>query len=98
MRVQENMPVKNDSSWLTDSLTEEERTTARSIAQIASTIQRRRKAMGYTQQELAALLDVTQAMISRWENGEENFTIATLAKISIALRMELYNPLEAQAV
>jgi len=48
----------------------------------------------YTQQELANMLGVSQVMISRWENGEENFTIATLARISKALGMALYNPLE----
>jgi hypothetical protein len=29
-------------------------------------------------------------MISRWENGEENFTLATLAKISASLEMEMH--------
>ena len=51
-----------------------------------------------SQQELANRLGVTQVMISRWENGEENFTVATLAKISEALDMELCNSLERKAV
>ena len=98
MRVIEKMPPANESRWLVDSLTAEERAAAKSIAQIASAIQRQRKVLGYTQQELATLLGVSQAMVSRWENGEENFTVTTLAKISVALGLELCNPLEAQVV
>jgi len=33
-------------------------------------------------------------MVSRWENGEENFTVATLVKISSALGLDLYNPID----
>ena len=87
-----------ESTWLSDQLTYEDSLTAKYLAQIAAAIQRQRKAKGYTQQELASKLGVSQVMISRWENGDENFTIATLAKISSALGLELQNPLEKQAV
>jgi len=60
--------------------------------------QRQRKSKGYTQHELAKKLGVSQVMVSRWENGEENFTIDTLAKISTALEIEWNNPLEKRAV
>jgi len=98
MSIKAKMEKAKESTWLYDSLTEEEIITAKYIAQIATTIQRQRKAKGYTQKELASKLGVSQAIVSRWENGEENFTIATLAKISTALDMELYNPLEKYAV
>ena len=68
------------------------------IGQIAAIIQRQRKEKGYTQHELANKLGVSQVMVSRWENGEENFTISTLAKISAALGIEWNNPLEKRAV
>ena len=98
MSFKEKMEKSVESEWLSDYLTHEEVITAKYIAQIATTIQRKRKAVGYTQKELASKLGVSQVMVSRWENGEENFTIATLAKISAALGMELYNPLEKHAV
>jgi len=97
MRIEERITLAKENNWLSGTLTAEERFVAKHIAQIAATIQRERKAKGYTQRELAKILGVSQALVSRWENGEENFTIATLAKISVALEMELCNPLEAKA-
>jgi len=84
------------TAWLYDMFTEEEHIEQRCIAQISTSIQRRRKAKGYTQKDLGKKLGVSQVMVSRWENGEENFTIATLAKISKVLELELSNPLENQ--
>ena len=98
MSIKEKMDNSKDNAWLSDNLTIEESITAKYIAQIAATIQRQRKAEGYTQQELANLLGVSQVMVSRWENGEENFTIATIARISRVLGMALYNPLEKRVV
>ena len=90
--------MAKESAWLSDYLSQEESIIAKYIGQIASIIQRQRKEKGYTQQELANKLGVSQVMVSRWENGEENFTIATLAKISAALGIEWTNPLEKRAV
>ena len=98
MSIQEKMNQATETSWLVDSLTPEERMAAESIAIIAATIQQHRKAQGYSQKELAQKMSVSQAMVSRWENGEENFTVATLAKISAALGLKLHNPLEGCAV
>ena len=98
MSIKEKINKSKDNAWLSDNLTVEESIIAKYIAQIAATIQRQRKAKGYTQQELASMLGVSQVMVSRWENGEENFTIATLARISKALGMALYNPLEKRVV
>ena len=98
MKIKEKMDNAKESAWLSDSLSQEESIAAKYIAQIATAIQRQRKAKGYTQQELASKLGVSQVMVSRWENGEEYITIATLVKISTALNMELYNPLEKRAV
>ena len=98
MSVKGKMDKAKESAWLSDYISQEESITAKYIAQIAAAIQRQRKAKGYTQQDLANRLGVSQVMISRWENGDENFTVTTLAKISAALGMELYNPLEKRAV
>ena len=97
MSIKEKMDNAKESTWLSDHLSQEESITAKYIAQIAAVIQRQRKAKGYTQKELASKLGVSQVMVSRWENGDENFTVATLTKISVALGMEFYNPLEKHA-
>lgn len=98
MNINEKINNSKDSDWLSENFTLEESIVAKYIAQIAATIQRQRKTLGYTQKELANIIGVSQVMVSRWENGEENFTIATLAKISKALEMTLYNPLEKRVV
>jgi len=98
MSITEKMDNANESTWLSDFLSQEERITAKYIGQIASVIQRQRKEKGYTQHELANKLGVSQVIVSRLENGEEDFTITTLAKISTALEIEWHNPLEKRAV
>jgi ribosome-binding protein aMBF1 (putative translation factor) len=95
MSLKEKMANAPENTWLVDSLSEDERLTAEFIAQIAVSIQLTRRERGYTQKELAEKLGVSQVMISRWENGDENFTVATLAKISSALGVRLVNPLSA---
>jgi len=91
MNIKNKIKSAKESTWLSSQLTQEEKETAMHIAQISTMIQRQRKDCGYTQKEFAKLLGVSQAMVSRWENGEENFTIATLVKISAALKIKLYN-------
>ena len=97
MSIKDKMDKAKESDWLSDYLSQEESIIAKYIGQIAAIIQRQRKEKGYTQQELASKLGVSQVMVSRWENGEENFTISTLAKISAALGIEWTNPLEKRA-
>jgi len=98
MNISKKINASTENSWLSDTLTQEECATAKYIAQVAVIIQRQRKTKGYTQMDLAQKLGVSQAMVSRWENGEENITLATLVKIASALDIELYNPLEKRAV
>jgi DNA-binding transcriptional regulator YiaG len=87
--IKDKMKNAKVCTWFNDHLTYEERETAKKIAHIAVAIQLQRKAMGYTQKSFAKKLGVSQTMVSRWETGEENFTIATLIKITSALGIEL---------
>ena len=48
------------------------------------------KERGMTQKEFAHMIGHTQAEVSRWLSGTHNFTLATLAKISVALDMNLF--------
>ena len=48
------------------------------------------KERGLTQKEFAHMIGHTQAEVSRWLSGSHNFTLATLAKISVALGVNLF--------
>lgn len=62
-------------------LSREEKLEADLLADIAVQIHTRRTEMGMSQTEFAKFNNVTQAMVSKWESGEYNFTIQTLAKV-----------------
>lgn len=49
----------------------------------------RKKRDGYTLQKLAKELDTNKAEVSRWFNGDPNWTINTIASIANALDLEL---------
>ena len=100
-KIADKLAASKENTWMLDSLSPDEQIAAEFIANIAVSIQTARRERGYTQKELAERIGVSQVMISRWENGDENFTVATLAKISSVLGIGLVNPLyqhTAQAV
>ena len=62
-------------------LSREEKLEADLLADIAVQIHTRRIEMGMSQAEFAKFNHVTQAMVSKWESGDYNFTVQTLAKV-----------------
>ena len=62
---------------------------AEALATISSKIIEKRLAHGYSQTEFAKYMNVSQSMISKWESGDYNFTINTIASICSKLRLEL---------
>jgi len=48
-----------------------------------------REQKGWTQEDLAGILETSQSSVARIENGEQNFTTDTLAKISQALNHKI---------
>ena len=56
---------------------------------IADEIEDALKAKGMTQKELAERLGTSAAAVSRWLGGGHNFTLSTLAKISVVLGIPL---------
>ena len=56
---------------------------------IADRIDDALKANGMTQKELAVRLGTSAAAVSRWLSGGHNFTLSTLAKISVELGVPL---------
>lgn len=65
-------------------------------AKISSDITRIRIARGLSQKDFAEQIGVTQGLVSRWESGDSNYTIATLAKIAAAcgldIRISIHDP------
>ena len=55
---------------------------ANAIAKISMFILKYRLNANMTQKEFAKKMGVTQAMVSKWESAEYNFTIETIAHIS----------------
>lgn len=56
-------------------------------AQIAVSIFNARKARGMTQADFAKLCGVTQAMVSKWESGDNNFSITAWAELAHRLSL-----------
>lgn len=44
---------------------------------------------GLTQADVAALVDVDQATVSRWEAGYQAISIAMLCRLAVALNVEM---------
>jgi transcriptional regulator with XRE-family HTH domain len=55
------------------------------MATIAARIRERRKALGLNQEELAAMLNITQSQISRYERGDNDPTADILIALSRVL-------------
>ena len=58
-----------------------------------------RKAAGLTQKELAQRTGISQADISRLEQGEKNTSIRTLSRLAAAMHMQLsieFKPIEEE--
>lgn len=52
-------------------------------------VERKKRPDGYTLQQLADALGTNKAEVSRWFNGEPNWTINTIAGIANALNLDL---------
>ena len=61
--------------------------------EIGDLIRDTRKAQNLTQKDFAEKMDVSQSLVSRWESGDCNFTIRTLAQIAEALKLNLKSPI-----
>lgn len=56
---------------------------------ISASIVRKRVELNMTQKEFAIYVGVSQGMVSKWEGGDYNFSIKSLAEIAEKLDMEL---------
>lgn len=59
------------------------------LGSISASIAKKRIQSNMTQKEFANHMGVSQGMVSKWEGGDYNFSIKTLADIAEKLDMEL---------
>ena len=81
------MSINDLLNLFEDSVTASEVMEARAIAQVTTSIIKERKRLGLDQKEFANKLGVSQSLVSRWENGNSNFTIKSLSEIAAKLDM-----------
>jgi UDP-N-acetylglucosamine 1-carboxyvinyltransferase len=68
--------------------------------EVAALIRRTREERGLTQYELAKRMGSAQSTVARWESGEHDFEMKTVARIAAALGVELvvhFGPQEMDA-
>jgi len=70
---------------------------ADAISDVSVAIIRKRIAFGMTQKEFAKYIGVSQGMISKWENGDYNFTLRAIAEICEKLDLQMNLKLEEYA-
>lgn len=85
-----NTEINTFSTWITDGLSDLEIKKIKDLARISAAIELRRKELGMNQKQFAAHMGVSQAMVSKWESGEYNFTINTLNEICAKLGLFFY--------
>lgn len=77
---------------LTTDVSEKEMLLSTLQAKIASVIISNRIRRDWSQQDLADALGVSQSLVSRWENGDNNYTLSTLVDIALTLDIEMCSP------
>ena len=64
------------------------------LSRLGQNIKRRRKALGYSQEELAERADLHRTYIGGVERGERNITIKSLSQIAEGLNTKVHVLLE----
>ena len=77
---------------ITDGMTEEEAALDIMSIDVSVAIASKRIDMGMTQKEFSEYMGVSQALVSKWESGEANFTLKTLAQIAAKLGIKVRSP------
>lgn len=86
--LKEKIQNTKTTNWLAEGLTDTEINSIKELAVISAKIEMKRNELGMNQKEFAKMMGVSQGMVSKWESGEYNFTIATLKDICSKLDLE----------
>ena len=72
---------------ISDNLTLADIYTADAISEVSVAILKKRLSMNMTQTEFGKLLGVKQGMVSKWENGDYNFSLKAISEICAKLNL-----------
>lgn len=81
-------PIRDLFELLTQNMSNADIKKAHLLSMISAEIIKQRAHLGMTQKQLADHLGVSQGMISKWENGDYNFTIGTLTDVLCELDVD----------
>ncbi len=87
-RLSQSSTIDQLVNVLTANLSAADIKTAIVTSDISFRITKERIDRQMTQKEFAEYMGVTQAMVSKWESGDYNFTIGSLSKIFDKLNMD----------
>ena len=82
-------PIADLLNALAEGLDEADVVCAAQTASISNTIANKRISLGMNQKQFADYLGKSQPTVSKWETGDCNFTVATLAEIACKLGFSL---------
>lgn len=94
MGITEKIANAKETNWITEGISKSEVKTIIELAKISAQIERCRVDMGFTQQEFAKYMGVSQGMVSKWESRDYNFTIKSLNEICEKIDLELFVSME----
>lgn len=83
-------------SLFEDNITLSDIMASKILGNVSASIARKRIKYNMTQKEFAGYMCVSQGMVSKWEGGDYNFSIKTLADIAEKLDMELVVDLDVR--
>lgn len=83
------MSMEEFLSGLSEDFSAEDLIFSSIVSSLAATITSVRIEKKLTQKEFAGMLDKSQAMISKWENADCNFTLKTLIEVAQKLDLQL---------
>lgn len=89
MGIKEKLEQARKEEWITKDKTESELKNISDLALISAAIEMKRVDMNMTQKEFAEYLGISQAMVSKLESREYNFTIRMLNDIFARLELSL---------
>lgn len=87
--MKKSATIKELLDAMTTEMSAEEILSAILCSELSAAIVKKRLKMELSQKELADQIGKTQSTISKWENGDMNFSVDLLAEIAVKLDMDL---------